>query len=194
MVSDVVFCKDYEALGFSSVYHANLIVVNNVKDLRKKVNKEFGLVVVLGSHINRDVVSIKKVDILISPHSGVVKDHLHSRNSGLNDVLCKLAKKNGIAIGFSFSDVLNSHGPERALMLGRMMQNVSFCRKFKVPMVLGSFAFDKSDMRPPKDLASFGGMIGMTPDEAKRSISYVDDIIASKHSSASFVADGVRAL
>ena len=35
---------------------------------------------------------------------------------------------------------------------------------------------------------------GMTPEEAKRSISYVDEIIASKHSSASFVSEGVRAL
>ncbi|MFH1211073.1 MAG: RNase P subunit p30 family protein [archaeon] len=194
MFSDVVFCKDCEDMGFSRVYHANLVVANNVKDLRKKVNKEFGLVVVLGSHLNRDVVSMKRVDILLSPHSGVVKDHLHSRNSGLNDVFCKLARKNGIGVGFSFADVLNSHGPERALMLGRMIQNVSFCRKFKVPMVLGSFAFEKSDMRPPKDLLSFGVMLGMTADEARKALSFIDEIIGRKHSSASFVAEGVRQL
>jgi ribonuclease P/MRP protein subunit RPP1 len=194
MVSDVVFCKDTSELGFSSVYHATLIVAHNAKDLRRKINKEFGLVVVLGSLINRDVVCNSKVDILLSPDSGVVKDYMHSRNSGLNDVFCKLARKNAVAVGFSFSDVLNSSGVERALIIGRMMQNVSLCRKFKVPMVLGSFAFDEFEMRSPRDLISFGLTIGMTPDEAKRALSYVDEIIRDKHLAQGIVSEGVRVL
>lgn len=192
MFSDVVFCKDFNEMGFSRVYHAKLIVANNTKDLRKKVNKEFGLVIVLGSKLNRDVVSNAKVDILLSPDAGVVHDYLHSRNSGLNDVLCKLAKKNDVAVGFSFSDVLNCNGIERALILGRMMQNVTLCRKFKVPMVLGNFAFDRSEMRPPKDLLSFGVVIGISPAEAKRALSYIDGIITRKHKFASFVSEGIR--
>jgi len=192
MFSDIVFCKDFSEMGFSRVYHASLIVANNAKDLRKKVNKEFGLVVVQGSKLNRDVVSYRKVDILLCPHSGVLRDYLHSRNSGLNDVLCKLAKKNDVAVGFSFSEVLNAEGLERSLIIGRMMQNVSLCRKFKVPIVLGSFAFDKFEMRSPKDLLSFGVVIGMSPGEVNRALSHVDEIIARKHSSASYVAEGVR--
>ncbi|MFH1332355.1 MAG: RNase P subunit p30 family protein [archaeon] len=194
MFSDIVFCKDFADVGFSRVYHANLIVANNAKDLRKKVNREFGLVVVMGSHLNRDALSNGRVDILLSPHSGVVRDYLHSRNSGLNDVLCKLAKKNNVAVGFSFSDVLNARSFERALILGRMMQNVALCRKFKVPMVLGSFAFDNLEMRPPKDLISFALLIGMTPAEANRSLSFVEDIIRVKHLSQSLVSEGVREL
>jgi len=194
MFSDIVFCRDFADVGFSRVYHANLIVANNARDLRKKVNKEFGLVVVMGSSLNRDALSNGKVDILLGPHSGVVRDYLHSRNSGLNDVLCKLAKKNNVAVGFSFSDVLNAHSFERALILGRMMQNVALCRKFKVPMVLGSFAFDKLEMRSPKDLVSFALLLGMSPAEAKRSLSFVEDIIRVKHLSQSVVSEGVRQL
>ncbi len=192
MFSDVVFCKDFGNPGFSRVYHANLIVPNNVKDLRKKVNKEFGLVVVMGSQLNRDVVSNSKVDILLSPHSGVVRDYLHSRNSGLNDVLCKLARKSNVAVGFSFCDVLNAHGVERALIIGRMMQNVSLCRKFKVPMVLGSFAFDKFEMKQPRELISFALVIGMNPGEAKSALSLVDHLVSDKHLSQSIVSEGVR--
>lgn len=194
MFSDIVFCKDSFGLGFSRVYHASLVIPNNFKDLRKKVNKENGLVVVIGSQFNREVLSNKKVDILLSPHHGVVRDFLHYRNSGLNDVLCKLAKKNSVAIGFSFSEVLNSQGINRSLMLGRMMQNVRFCRKFKVPMVLASFAFEGFEMRAPKDLISFGVVLGMTPDEARKALSSINEIVGKKHSSASFVAEGVRAL
>ncbi|MEM4245288.1 MAG: RNase P subunit p30 family protein [Candidatus Nanoarchaeia archaeon] len=194
MFSDVVFCKDFLELGFSKIYHANLIIANNAKDLRKKISKEFGLVVVLGSHLNRDAVSNRKVDILLSPHSGVSHDYLSSRNSGLNEVLCKLAKKNDVAVGFSFSEILNAERLDRSLILGRVMQNVMLCRKFKVPMVLGSFAFEKSEMRPPKDLISFGMSIGMTPGEAKKALTFVDEIVKSKHELKDFVSEGVKAL
>ncbi len=194
MFSDIVFCKDFSNLGFSKVYHANLIIANNAKDLRKKISRECGLVVVLGSHLNRDVVSNKKVDVLLSPHYGASHDYLNSRNSGLNEVLCAIARKNDVAVGFSFSEVLNAELVNRSLILGRMMQNVTLCRKFKVPMVLGSFAFEKSEMRSPKDLISFGVSIGMTPGEAKKALAFVDEIVKDKHQLKDFVSEGIKAL
>ncbi len=108
---------------------------------------------------NREAVSSKNVDILLDPHVGKRHDKLYQRDSGLNPVLCKLAKQNHVAIGFSFSAVL--HAVDRTRLLGRMMQNIRLCQKYKVPMVIGSFASDIWDQRNEKDLQAFFRCLGM---------------------------------
>ncbi|MBS3162475.1 hypothetical protein J4467_00985, partial [Candidatus Woesearchaeota archaeon] len=50
--------------------------------------------------LNRKNLSSKYVDILLDPHQGYRKDKIYQKDSGLNEVLCKLAKENDIAIGF----------------------------------------------------------------------------------------------
>jgi len=117
--------------------------------LRTEIQKTKGLVVVQGGDlkVNRAVLENKNVDILLSPEKNDNSDLLFFRRSGLNQVLCKLAAKNDVAIGFNFSDVLNSNGKKRALILGRMRQNVKFCRKYKVKMIFSSFAKNKYELR-----------------------------------------------
>ena len=60
----------------------------------------------------------------------------------------------------------------RGQILGRMMQNVKICRKYKTKMIVFSFAENKKEMRDVKDLISFGRVIGMTPGEAKKSVEF----------------------
>ena len=108
----------------------------------------------------------KRIDMVVSSERISGKDFIHYRNSGLNQVLCKLAKKNNITLGFNFNDILKGK-PN----MGRMMQNVRLCRKYKVRMVLASFASSIYEMRNPKDLMSFGKCIGMTDKEAKDAVS-----------------------
>ena len=114
---------------------------------------------------NRKVVSSKNVDILLDPHLGYRKDKLHQRDSGLNQVLCELAKENNVAIGFSFSSVLNS--TRRSEVIGRMIQNIILCRKYKVKMVIGTFAVSEKDVRNLKDVQAFFRALGMTGKEVQ---------------------------
>ena len=106
---------------------------------------------------NRKAVEDKSVDVLLSPEKGRTKDFMKFRNSGLNQVLCKLANKNKVAIGFNFDDVLNSD--DRVSLLGKMMQNVKLCRKYKVKMIV--FGKDRSE----KDLKCFGSILGIQASE-----------------------------
>ena len=131
----------------------------------KQASKE--LVVVQGSDdtLNRLALSSRYIDILLDPHLGSRKDFMHQRNSGLNHVLCALAKENNVAVGFSFSSIL--HAEKRERVLGRIMQNIKLCRKYKVPMVIGSFAKDSWDVRNEKDLKAFFQVLGMTGKEVQ---------------------------
>ena len=83
------------------------------------------------------------------------KDKPHYRLSGLNQVLCKLASTNNITIGFSFSELLNALPKRRAILLGRMIQNLKFCKKFGSPTLFASFAKKPFEMRSLKDFDSF---------------------------------------
>lgn len=100
------------------------------------------------------------------------RDSMHYRRSGLNQVLCKLANSKGVAVGFSFAEILNTRRWKRSLVLGRMMQNIRLCRKYKVKMLIGSFADDPMKMRSAHDLRSFFHVIGMHPSESLASFRF----------------------
>ena len=85
------------------------------------------------------------VDIMFDFELLHAKDHLHYRRSGLNQVLCKIAHDNEKMIAFSFRSLLNSKN--KALLLGRVMQNIRFCRKYKVKTLLASFAKNEFEVR-----------------------------------------------
>jgi len=142
------YAKDF---GFDKIY-----TVDIVKDVRKAK----GFIVVEGNYKkNLEILKNKKVNILLNPEKGSKKDHLHYRNSGLNQVLCKLVAKNKIAIGISFREILESKDREK--LIGRIMQNVKLCKKYKVKIIMGSFATNKYELRGAKDLEAFGRILGI---------------------------------
>src|SRR3989338_6414513 len=158
MLTDLVsFDCDGKAMGFSRYVKVEIITASSSKELEKK-----------------------KVDILTSTENIDKQDSLHYRNSGLNHVLCKIAYKNNIAIAFNFNDLLKAKGIERSILIGRMSQNVRLCRKYKLITVLASFATAKLELKNTYDLKSFGILLGMTPKEAKESLSNINTILEEK--------------
>lgn len=131
------------------------------KDI-EKAKRKAGIVVVKSSYEqDRWVLEHSKADILFGLEESQRKDYMHHRGSGLNQVLCKIAADRGKTLGFSFSSVLNAESWMRARIIGRMMQNARFCRKYKVNTVLASFAKSPYEMRHAKDMAAFKRLIGL---------------------------------
>jgi RNase P/RNase MRP subunit p30 len=131
--------------GFSNIY-----CVNDFKVVEGKEDNEI-----------RRALENKNTELLYGIEKFRIKDKLQYKDSGLNQVLCKLAKKNNIKIGISFNDVLNSKDTGRAKILGRMVQNVVFCNKYKVDVVVCSFANNMNELRGAKDLVAFGKLLGI---------------------------------
>jgi RNase P/RNase MRP subunit p30 len=120
------------------------------------------------------------------------KDAMHFRVSGLNQVLCKFAFANKIIVGFSFNSILNAKN--RVLILGRIMQNIRFCRKYKVNTCFASFARLPYEMRASNNLISFLIVLGMHMSKAKLSLKSVLDRIKLnlKKKSPEYVREGVE--
>ena len=142
LFASVKYSKDF---GFSNVY-----CIDDFKVVEGRNEK-----------INRKAVENKDVDILYGLEKFGIKDKIHYKDSGLNQVLCKLAKKNNVKIGFSFNDVLNSNDEKRSIILGRMVQNAKLCNKYKIGVVIGSFAKSKYEMKNARDLVAFGKVLGV---------------------------------
>ena len=98
------------------------------------------------------------IDIVFGLEAKAGKDFLKQRNSGLNQVLCTIAASRGKIYGFNFRDVLVSKN--RPEVMGRMMQNLMLCKKYKVKTIFFSGAQEPLEMRNHKDMDSFFGLLG----------------------------------
>ncbi len=169
--------------GFDGVFFIDevstaVLDTQSKDELRKEISRASSKgqkIVVLGSsdEINRIAVSDKRVSMLLNPEGTRTKDYLHYRSSGLNQVLCRLAIQNKVAIGISFSALRLQKGISRADRIGRVMQNIDLCRKYKTPLVLASFGKKPSD---PYTLRSLGLSLGMTTDQAKASLEHAGEV------------------
>lgn len=174
MATDIVLFEGEKfGLGFDNVLTVKLIRPSEIK----KAKEPLQIFISDNEDDTRGILESRKADILLVGNKRR-KDFNYQRASGLNHVLCSLAYRNDVAIAFSFSSLLKAM--DKPLLLGRMIQNVRLCRKYKVKMVLASFASDKWEMRAYYDLLSFGKTIGMNPKEAKESLNAAEAMIENK--------------
>ena len=190
MVFDIIL-KDSlkekaEKMGFKAIVLDKTLIIKTDKrdELIKKVSSYHAKgmpIIVLGSddEINRMALEDKRTDMLINPEEKRKKDFMKWRNSGLNHVLCRFAAENNIKIGISFSSLIKLGPEERALRIGRIMQNIRLCRKYSTKIVLASFAEDELDLLTPYELKSLGISFGMTPEQANKSLENADEIFRS---------------
>ena len=185
---DVAVKLGYNALCFAYPFGRDIVhEKEKIKELEKKykiklyaglcpkpeeIQRAVGkadLIVVKGSFKDRFVLEKTKADIIFNLESHG-RDSMHYRSSGLNQVLCRFAKANDICIGFSFSSLLKADSFQKAVLIGRIKQNVKLCRKYKAKTIIASFAEKPFQLRNPSDLISFGITLGMHPSEAKKSL------------------------
>jgi RNase P/RNase MRP subunit p30 len=161
---DASKCADAQKLG-TKLKILTALVADQKKIQQARQKSE--LVLMKSTGDDRFAFEKSKPDIIFELEEAQKHDYIHQRASGLNHVLCDLAKKNNVGIGFSFSSVLNSSGMLRAQIIGRMQQNISLCRKYKNKVIIASFARNPFEMRSPQDLMSFFVTIGMHQKEAR---------------------------
>lgn len=129
----------------------------NQKNLNKAA-KISRLIAAKSSEKDRFFIESKKVKIIYGFEESGRNDFMHQRASGLNHVLCELAAKNHVAIGFSYSSIINNNNPE--VIMGRMMQNIALCKKYKSNQVISSFSSNPFELRQPHDILSLFRLLG----------------------------------
>lgn len=168
-------------LGWSQIVRPVEVKEKNVQEATKKLRKEAELIIALGSDdINRVASDCWEVDLIGSPEMHDEGDFMHQMNSGIDYVIAKACAEKGIAIEINFANVLNAYGRKRSQIMARMAQNVRICRDCDCNVVITSGAKDKFGLRGPQELAAFGVLLGMAPDEAKKAVSENPGIILKR--------------
>jgi RNase P/RNase MRP subunit p30 len=131
-----------------------------------KAAKQSRMIVAKSSGNDRAFIESSKVRVIYGFEEFYKRDHLHQRASGLNHMLCGLARKNNVAVGFSYSSLLNKNPEITSVLMGRMMQNIRLCKKFNTKMIIGAFSSESFDLRAAHDVMSMFSILGI--DKIKR--------------------------
>jgi len=94
----------------------------------------------------------KQISIVYDNEIETEKDFIHQRRSGLNHVLLAECKKKKIAVFFDYSSLQTASFEKKALLLGRIQQNILLCKKYAVPYSFASFAKNTNNLRDAKDI------------------------------------------
>jgi RNase P/RNase MRP subunit p30 len=154
MIDIIKFKGQTLNLGFDNILHLSQF---------KVIEGSFSL------EENRKLID-KKMDIFLCPEKNIKGHNIKTLDTGLNHVICKLATEREIAIGFSFSSLLNADN--LSLTLARMKTNIKLCKKYKTKIIIASFAQDLFELRSPNDLIAFGNVIGLNTKEAKNALNF----------------------
>ena len=140
--------------GSSDIHIINGILADdkNIKKIKNNLEDKNVFVAIKSSNKDREVIEGSLADLVFSLEDSPKKDFIHQRASGLNHILCRLARKNNITIGFSFSSILNAENKHE--VLGRITQNLRMCKRFEVKTIIASFARNPYEMRSMHDLTS----------------------------------------
>jgi RNase P/RNase MRP subunit p30 len=130
---------------------------DNIKKLKSE-NKEI-IYSCEDDELNRKVAEKLSIDTLLINLKDR-KDFQKQRNSGFNQVIAKVMKKNNITLGINLDELVEEKNPKKkAEILARIKQNISLCNKNKVQM---RFIVQKEkNKRNPYDLKSLGIALGM---------------------------------
>ena len=128
----------------------------NFNKLRDQIKKNQDKEIIFTSEnddLNRKVLEKLQIKLLLI-NLEKRKDFQKQRNSGLNHVLAKIAKKNKIQIGINFDELISSKNKEK--IISRIIQNIELCNKYKIQM-----KFISKNKQNIYNLKSLGLVLGM---------------------------------
>lgn len=144
-------------------------IIANKKNLNKAQHQS-RLLAAKSSDSDRFFIESKKIRLIYGFEETNKRDYLHQRASGLNHILCELARTNNNVIGFSYGNLLGRDKNLTSLLIGRIMQNISLCQKYKVKTAIGSFSEKPYELRAPHDIIGLFTMLGMDSKKIKESL------------------------
>ena len=193
----LIFAYPFETFGVPKEIEqpdlniASAIIINKPSQA-KKASKLADLVIASPSKQNLRVF-IEKVqcDLIINLETLEQRDPLHFRASGLNQVLAKILAKKEKFLCINRS-ILNTK--QKSILLGRIAQNIMLCKKYRVPVIMASFAASPLEMLYFHDVISFFNLFQLNPKETKQNYKALIEKIKfnRKRKSPTFIAKGIE--
>ncbi len=147
----------------------------NIADIKAKIKAHTHVAVVAKQSnfmsVNFAKTVILKVEAEPTPmlRNGKVNAAIGMENYRLRQVHCKFAKESDMALCFGLSQML-----ERPKLLGWLHKNSRLVNKYKVPLILGSFAKTPMQMRSYQDLVGLYTTLGFDKKLIKNGFEFLE--------------------
>ena len=141
----------------------------NQKNINRALHQS-KILAIKSSDKDRLFIESQKIKLIYALEELKKKDYLHQRASGLNHIICELAKKNNVTIGFSYSSLFDKDSVAASILIGRLVQNIRLCQKYKVRTIIGSFSEKPYNLRSPYEIISLFTLLGMNSKNIKESL------------------------
>ncbi|MEK6914690.1 MAG: hypothetical protein AABW83_03500 [Nanoarchaeota archaeon] len=110
-----------------------MIKTKNINEARREIQKLFKegkkIVIEAGDdNFNRKIFEIKEVDMIVGLEINGI-DKLRQKDSGMNEVIAKLAKENDIFIGIDINKIKELNLLNKGKAIARIKQNISLCKR-----------------------------------------------------------------
>jgi ribonuclease P/MRP protein subunit RPP1 len=138
-----------------------LIKEETFEKAKNKIDKNLDKSIIFSSEdddLNTKVLEKLNINTFLL-NQGNRKDQMKQRNSGFNQVLAKLAKKNKVIIGINLDEIIESNGIKKSEILARIKQNIKLCNKNKLKMKF--ISMKEENQRNIYDLKALGIVLGM---------------------------------
>ena len=151
--------------GAKGEYHTGIeIKAKSKSELKNALTKsrDFDYVVIHGGdeHINRLVVSDRRVDILAPPEMG-------RKDLGVDPFVAKQAKKNGVAIEVNLRNLILTQGNHRINALKNVARNLKLSRKYGFDIIVTSGAKSRFELRSGDGVFQLLKLLGFEEAEAE---------------------------
>jgi ribonuclease P/MRP protein subunit RPP1 len=137
--------------------------------------------------VARQAAKDRRVDLLCFSSSDL-------RRRFFNSAVAELASKSSAGLEVDMAPLIVMDGFRRIRLISCLRREVALAKKFDVPVVLSSGAFDKYLLRSPQDYASMGYLFSLAHDAAVAAMSNTPRGIVEKNRrklSPDYVAPGV---
>lgn len=117
-----------------------MITTKNINEARKEIQKlvregKKAVVEAGDDDFNRKIFEMKDVGIVVGLEFNR-RDKLKQKNSGMNEVIAKLAEENNILIGIDIDKIKKLDLLEKGKVLARIKQNISLCKRTGARIIL----------------------------------------------------------
>lgn len=123
----------------------------NIEAVRREIIINFkngfkSAVIAKDNEFNRKMIETNKLDLFILDYRQLKENKLKQRSAVLNQVLCKIAKKNDLVIGIDLSNILYKNEIITAINLSKFIQDINLCKKYDVKIELVNCTKNRYDV------------------------------------------------
>lgn len=178
-------------ISLGKIENSTIGTINNFKN-------HFDIVIGLGglNKVNRFFVESTQIDFLQDPHNTLFlgkMDFIHHFNSGMNHILCKLAKEKNIGLinSLNFTYGKKFFIPKE---IGRINQNLKFARKYDINSIINFIVKYPAQIKTKEELLGIMSFFDLSTKQKKASFQILENKINENNfkKSQNYISNGIE--